>query len=421
MLFLHLIPFNEEHEPFYLKYSLVRSTSLDNVEEKDKTKIKTNGEFTVAPRVGIFPAPEYIPGCPWDMTDKLKTSYSLSQARKILGVLLKDPAADVLIFSNTRSLITFNRLLERLLLNVPSVKLISFKCILRAASLFKKVFPYNGESNLCKLCQNFGISVTDQLTAVKELFNLIQKKEPKLLNFFLYQKQNVEDFQPFSAKKLLAAVGEKNFNLILPLVNSSNGYIGWDLAYTPSNTISNLGWVKFSTSGDLLISPASVVTSELLEHLNLDKNVINTNFASLLKLILDSEFKKTAMDIAFNQTEYSQILKNLNSSDINHDVMYSKEYMDICNGDTSPAGLVGVLPSVSNSVRTTILDYLFSEAPDLLPELYLSVYSDVCQDRIYDKRDTFIGRINSLGEKLEKDTVAISRLKRMLDFLKKNG
>ncbi len=464
MLFLHLIPINEDSEPLALEYVLTPDAALPgDAPEKPSpdNRPPEKGLLILPPRAGIFPAPEYSLGMPRDPVALIAEARPLPDLREKVQALFAAPEANVIAFTSFRFLTALKKLFLRLLLPdlTRGKKCVSVKSLVRLAALYKGIFREDIARNLKKSYEGISGRPETQLSGALGFFGILKKREERLISYFLTGSPLAPDFAPFSSEKILAALGENSFMLFTPLMPAGDGGIlVWDLRVNPgaaspeessgdnqdngsagnagnspvspeargsvasSEVQDKSGFVIIYDRGDLLFSPAGTVSQNTLNLYGISSAAVKANHSSLIKLLSNRKFREEACFRALPDTDAAETRKAGDAPGLNqvNALLEHPGYQSLSGNDPEPARLISILPELSGDLLNLALDYLYTVSPELLDQQYAMVYGEMVRDRVAAKRDDFIMRVNDLGEKYRNSPEALNRLKRLCDFLSRN-
>ena len=463
MLFLHLIPINEDSEPLALEYVLTPDAALPgDAPEKPSpdNRPPEKGLLILPPRAGIFPAPEYSLGMPRDPVAMISEARPLPDLREQVKALFASPEAKVIALTSFRFLTALKKLFLRLLLPdlTHGKKIVSIKSLVRLAALYKRIFREDMARNLKKSYESITGRPETQLSGALGFFGILKQREERLINYFLTSSPLSADFAPFSSEKILAALGENSFMLFTPLMPSGDGGIlVWDLRVTPgaaapeegsganqdkngskeagnpsayqeadsaaaSEDQNRSGFVIIYDRGDLLFSPAGTVSQNTLNLYGISSAAVKANHSNLIKLLSNRKFREEACfralpDMDAAETRQAGTAPGLNQVNA---LLEHPGYLGISENDPEPTRLISLLPELSGDLLNLALDYLYTDSPELLDQQYAMVYGEMVRDRVAAKRDDFIMRVNDLSEKYRNSPEALNRLKRLCDYLSRN-
>lgn len=463
MLFLHLIPINEDSEPLALEYVLTPDAAPRGAAPSSpapENKLPEKGLLILPPRAGIFPAPEYSLGMPRDPVAMIAEARPLPELRDKVQALFASPEANVIALTSFRFLTALKKLFLRLLL--PDLtcgkKIVSVKSLVRLAALYKGIFREDMARNLKKSYEGITGRPETQLSGSLGFFGILKNREERLINYFLTGSPLSGDFVPFSSEKILAALGENSFMLFTPLMPAGDGGIlVWDLRVNPGaaapeessgdnqgkdgskeagNPSASLeadgtaapevpeksGFVIIYDRGDLLFSPAGTVSQSTLNLYGISSAAVKANHSNLIKLLSNRKFREEACFRALPDTDAAETRKAGAAPGLNqvNALLEHPGYRGISENDPEPARLISLLPELSGDLLHLALDYLYTVSPELLDQQYAMVYGEMVRDRVAAKRDDFIMRVNDLGEKYRSSPEALNRLKRLCDYLSRN-
>ena len=461
MLFLHLIPINEDSEPLALEYVLTPDAAPRGdapASPATDKKPPEKGLLILPPRAGIFPAPEYSLGMPRDPVAMITEARPLPNLREQVKALFASPEANVIALTSFRFLTALKKLFLRLLL--PDLtcgkKIVSVKSLVRLAALYKGIFREDMARNLKKSYESITGRPETQLSGSLGFFGILKQREERLINYFLTSSPLSGDFAPFSSEKILAALGENSFMLFTPLMPAGDGGIlVWDLRINPgapeessgdnqgkdgskeagnpsafleadsaaaSEAPEKSGFVIIYDRGDLLFSPAGTVSQNTLNLYGISSAAVKANHSNLIKLLGNRKFREEACFRALPDTDAAETRKAGAAPGLNqvNALLEHPGYCGISGSVPEPARLISLLPELSGDLLNLALDYLYTVSPELLDQQYAMVYGEIVRDRVAAKRDDFIMRVNDLGEKYRNSPEALNRLKRLCDYLSRN-
>ena len=420
MLFLHLLPLNENYEPLALEYALSAPDSSPAGAPGNR------GLVIIPPRAGVFPAPEYSAALPQDPVAMLNNAEPLPELREKVRAIFEDPGADIIVLTSFRFLTALKKLFLRLLLPdlIRNKKCVSARSLVRAAALYKGIWPESASRNLKKAYEGITGRPETQLSGARGLLGLLKQRESRLLDYFL--KASLLSLPgavvPFASAKILAALGENSFMMFTPLLSASDGSIlVWDLSRSPADPENRGdGFVKLYDRGDILISPAGTVSRNVLDQYGIASAGIRENSALLTGLMNQEEFREEACLAAIPSEEALTEIRSCGSTEGLNALDVLTEHPGYCRiaaGSADPGRLLSLLPGLSGELRHLALDYLYTTAPELLDQQYAQLYGELVRERIAGKRDDFILRLNDLAEKNRQNPECLKRLKNLYDYL----
>lgn len=426
MLFLHLLPLNENSEPLALEYAL---TAPENSPAGSPGTPEQRGLLILPPRAGIFPAPEYSAALPEDPVVMLNNAETLPDLREKVSTIFGAPGADIIVLTSFRFLTALKKLFLRLLL--PDLtrgrKCVSSRSLVRAAALYKGIWPEEYSRNLKKACEGISGHPETQLSGARGLLGILKQRESRLLDYFLKVSPLSDPgaVAPFSSEKILAALGENSFMMFTPLLPASDGGIlVWDLSVSPADPENrSAGFVKLYDRGDILISPAGTVSRNVLDRYGVSSAGIRENSALLSGLLNREDFREEACQAAIPSEESLTEVRTLGNAKGLDDLNALTEHPGYCKitaGDAGSSRLLSLLPGISGELLHAVLDYLYTASPELLDQQYAQMYGELVGERISEKRDDFILRLNDLAEKNRQNPECLKRLKNLYDYLARN-
>lgn len=406
MLLIHMTPFNKDLVPWSLDYAEI------NNEGYFQTK-----RIVIRPPHGICPSPKYAIAFDEDCTVLFKTSaLGYSKAASAITKLLS--TKNKIVFSNSRSIVLFKKLLATLLLPdlLTDKKVTCFKSLLQAAIMFKGMFATNTINNNRELAISINPSLKNNtdgipyITVFHTVFNEILSKEPKLVSYFLDKKFAVnQDYN--QTHKIFVALNDERIFIFSPFQVREHAIYAFDL-------VKDCQPIVLPTDGCLIFTIASVISKNILELLNTSTDAIYANLSKVSGLFEDSNqldnIVKTAEENHIAEptdvhaipdyNKYNQLLKN-------------KDYLRIIALRDNVATLIRELGNTKNDLFNITLDYLYNENSDLLPFSYEETYRELIEKRIKNNRDSFVNEFEEIGSRAIGNKKVIDRLENLYKFL----
>ena len=395
MLFIHLTPFNEDLIPYRVEFLCI----------KDDLQINNNENIIITPPPGILPNPSYALALDEDMILNLKnSSINYAEAGVKLQNILENE--NTLVFSNSLSLQLFKKILTTLLLPnlLINKKVVNFKALLFTSINLRNVFKNEFNGSIRALGSQLGAKDKTITASMFAIFKQLYLKEAKLMQFFLYNPQNITlpDGKLTQLGKIMIALKDDSCILFYPISKSKTTMIAWNLAIEPTDKYAGL--IYFPLNGSVLFAPASTVPNSLMQKLKLDaqdittrRNSLNNSFANeqnLADIIAHGNIEKDDIAELFNNTMYNM------QSQLRLDYISLNSNINKCKG----------------YIRELVLDYLQNVNSELLESHVIAAYRYIIEERVSSKRESFTMLFNECLTK-NKTTNAETRLKNIYSYI----
>lgn len=422
MIFIHLTPYNEELEPWLLEYIEVYDNNNLNNQGYCKERV------VITPPYGYAPSPKYAISFSEDYTEIVNNAFSYTQAGELLKNIINKH--EHIIFSGLRSIAMFKKLCARLLLPnllTPYKKVSSFKTLLKAAMLFKQVYPLEFEGKFKQLSNTIsgdGFLIKPEssynITLLDYVYNIYQdllRKQPKLLSYFI-NKQYRFPTDLRNNNKFTIAITDDSFFVFLPLFDTVSDIVGIDLksAIDSSNskTENHKSIFVLPKYGSTLFCVNTVLKDIPLQFTKYNLNEIeqlkNKYIKDFIQQELFYDYLHQAQDALNNK--YLDIYSLLINNKVDQ-VYEDHKFIKITNSRRDYLQLNNEIIKLKDQSFEFVLDYMLHECPNKISTYHLKGYQNVINERILKYQD----RIEKQFEEIANKAIGNEKITQKLENL----
>lgn len=447
MLLLHLSPLNADNIPWRIEYiELDLSDSSDTELFSSLKKTPRAKSITVTPPAGVYPSPVFAVQAGFDMGDALLYEAESTENACAKLRLVLDKHQD-LIFTDERSIALFFALELRLLINdmLMGKNVVILQNLITAAKLFKNEWPQlkgdlssianyiyttliqqatspttNNNESFSSILSNTKASnklelIKDKLQAQNSLhtaphtaldcatiiYLYLYKKWPQLCKYYTIPQLPLQasSMPPKAKLKLWLAVRAQEMRLIVPLNVLNNKVYAFDISFEPTD---EKGAMLLIDNHTWILSPASLVTNDILQSLNLTASLVQKRLEDLATRIAVQDNLIQILDIALSknprETAFTAPLTNARALGLRAEFrLHHHTYQTIsaCNGEAF--ALKKMLPVLKGVYRNMVMDYLASINIELLNEPFRQSFLETARSRELYGREAFSRELNELS------------------------
>lgn len=211
-----------------------------------------------------------------------------------------------------------------------------------------------------------------------------------------------QSLPPKTKPSLWLALKEQEMRLIVPLRNIGNKIYAADIgAFTDDSNILDSACMLIDDH-TWIMSPAPVITNNILNSLSLDAEVAQSRLEVISKLINDEarlvEYFDEALARNPEETAITAPLSNYKAMNLRAAMRlehHTYQTISNCHGDVGE--LTKMLPALKGVYRLMVMDYLAGVSPEYLNEPYRTGWLEAARSRELYGREMFTKEMNQIN------------------------